>query len=87
MISFPLFLFILGLVALVCAAAGYAYGHNHGNDSGFDEGYEFATSQAEVAWRLEAWCEAALDAARQPLAELSIHPKFSKSPTPQTDDR
>lgn len=80
MITFPLFLFILVLTVLITWALGYRCGFQTGTDCGFDEGYDFATSDIEIAWRITAKGETALDAARtaKPAVQLSIHPSHLK---------
>ena len=71
--SFPLCLLVFAIIALVAWGIGYRGGFSAGADAGFDEGYDFAADDSEVRWRLTATGGAALDAPRQPLAELTLH--------------
>ena len=71
--SFSLCLLLLFLVSIGSLVIGYHVGFRTGADRGFDEGYEFALDPQEVTWRLTASGATALDAAREPLAELSLH--------------
>ena len=71
--SFSLFLFLLFMISSASLVIGYQFGFRCGADAGFDEGYEFACDPEEVTWRLTATGNAALDAPREPLADLQLH--------------
>lgn len=73
--DFDLAMLLLVLGCAACWALGYSTGFEDGTDEGFDQGYEFATGDKEVRWRLTATGEAALDAPREPLADLEAEMK------------